>query len=258
MSDSASSNNSFSPHSLSEAKARKFANKIKHARSPEAADKALNEKKGYRHIVDYYLLAINHYYCNDVQEYKPLTRWEPYEYERVLDFLATEDPDYLFISEGSLGQDLFRDFVPPNANPTSHDWLARSADLMRFQSIVQAAQFTCVENLTTMMHEEEEEENLEDKNANDVTEEEWMELARKQEKEMRKNGTYYATKYKKEDKILYKKKGWKEIKKGIVTNINPNKKRSKVTYDIKIDKKINKKRVKKENQKLNQTIAPAE
>ena len=91
--------------------------------------------------------------------------------------------------------------------------------------------------------EEEEEVKLEDKNADDVTEEEWMELARRQEKEMRKNGTYYSTKYKKGDKILYKQKGWKEFKKGKVTNINSHRQRSKITYDIRLDKPVKRKRV---------------
>ena len=68
-----------------------------------------------------------------------------------------------------------------------------------------------------------------------------MEMARIQEKEMRKNGTYYTTKYKKGDKILYKKKGWKEFKKGEVIKVNRNKERSKVTYDIKIGKRTHKK-----------------
>ena len=77
---------------------------------------------------------------------------------------------------------------------------------------------------------------LKDKNMDDITEEEWLKLAAEQEKEMRKNGTYYATKYQKGDKILYKKKGWDEFKKGQVTNVNRHKHRSKVTYDIKLNK----------------------
>ena len=72
------------------------------------------------------------------------------------------------------------------------------------------------------------------KKCDDVTEEEWMEMARIQEKEMKKNGTYYSTKYQKGDKILYKKKGWKDFKKGEVTKVNRNKHRNKVTYNIKI------------------------
>jgi len=80
--------------------------------------------------------------------------------------------------------------------------------------------------------------NLEDKKYEDVTEEEWLELARKQEKEMKKNGTFYSTKYKSGDKILYKKKGWTNFKKGKITSINSNKTRSKVTYDLKLDKKF--------------------
>jgi hypothetical protein len=101
---------------------------------------------------------------------------------------------------------------------------------------------------------EEEEDEKEDKDeklkkkiskkkCDDVTEEEWMEMARIQEKEMKKNGTYYTTKYKKDDKVLYKKKGWKEFKNGVVTKVNRNKQRSKVTYDIKLDKKFGKKSI---------------
>ena len=71
------------------------------------------------------------------------------------------------------------------------------------------------------------------KKCDEVTEEEWLEMARIQEKEMKKNGTYYSTKYKKGDKILYKKKGWKDFKKGEVRCVNRNKQRNKVTYNIK-------------------------
>jgi ATP-dependent Lon protease len=92
-------------------------------------------------------------------------------------------------------------------------------------------------------HEEDDEDDeqdtkLENKLADEVTEEEWLELARKQEKEMKKNGTYYSTKYQKGNKILYKKKGWADFKKGKVTGVNHNKTRSKVTYDVKLDKKF--------------------
>ena len=100
--------------------------------------------------------------------------------------------------------------------------------------------------------EEEEDDEEEDEDAKDkaikeriskkkcdaVTEEEWMEMARIQEKEMKKDGTFYSTKYKKNDTILFKKKGWKEFKNGKITNVNRNKTRSKVTYDIKLDKKF--------------------
>ena len=93
--------------------------------------------------------------------------------------------------------------------------------------------------------EEEEEEDdeakkkrISKKKTEDVTEEEWMEMARIQEKEMKEEGTFYSTKYQKDDKILYKKKGWDDFKKGKITNINRNKTRSKVSYDIKLDKKF--------------------
>ena len=98
------------------------------------------------------------------------------------------------------------------------------------------------------------------KKCEDVTEEEWMEMARIQEKEMKKNGTFYSTKYQKGDKILYKKKGWKEFKKGEVTKVNRNKQRNKVTYDIKIPslkrtlKKIPSTRLKKQNDEKEENI----
>ena len=80
----------------------------------------------------------------------------------------------------------------------------------------------------------EKKKRISKKKCDEVTEEEWMEMARIQEKEMKKNGTFYSTKYQKGDKILYKKKGWKDFKKGEVTKVNRNKQRNKVTYDIKI------------------------
>ena len=97
---------------------------------------------------------------------------------------------------------------------------------------------------------------LEDKNMDDITEEEWMELARKQEKEMKEKGLYYSTKYKKNDKILFKKKGWKQFKKGIVTKVNHNKVRKKVSYTIKLDEKVTKKRI--YNKVLSNRLKPNE
>ena len=84
---------------------------------------------------------------------------------------------------------------------------------------------------------------LEDIKADDITEEEFLKLSRKQEKEMKKNGTYYSTKYQTGDKILYKKKGWNDFKKGNVVTVNRNKTISKVTYDVKLDKKFKGKRI---------------
>ena len=77
-----------------------------------------------------------------------------------------------------------------------------------------------------------------DKLADDISEEEWMELARKQEKELREKGLYYSTKYNKNDIILLKQKGWKNFKKGKVVKVNRHKIRKKVTYNIKLDKKF--------------------
>ena len=96
--------------------------------------------------------------------------------------------------------------------------------------------------------EEEEEEECESKKsknsdstaklADDVSEEEWMEIARKQEKDLREKGLYYSTKYKKNDLILLKQKGWKNFKKGKVVKVNHHKIRKKVTYNVKLDKKF--------------------
>ena len=97
------------------------------------------------------------------------------------------------------------------------------------------------EETSTKESDKDKFERLSKRQCNDLSEEEWMELARIQEKDMRKNGTYYATKYKKDDKILYKKKGWKEFKNGVVTKVNRNKQRNKVTYDIKVGKQTYKK-----------------
>ena len=80
-------------------------------------------------------------------------------------------------------------------------------------------------------------EKIEVKNSDDYTEEEWIKVAQQQEKQMRKNGTYYNTKYKKNDNILLKLKGWDEFKKGIVTKVHNNKQRRLVKYNIKLDKK---------------------
>ena len=97
------------------------------------------------------------------------------------------------------------------------------------------------EEVKTKESDKEKYERLSKRQCNDLSEEEWLELARIQEKEMRKNGTYHSTKYKKNDKILYKQKGWKDFKNGVVTKVNCNKQRSKVTYDIKVNKRVHKK-----------------
>ena len=80
-------------------------------------------------------------------------------------------------------------------------------------------------------------EKLKKKKLDDLTEEEWDELARDQEKQLRKSGDYYSTKYKKKDKVLVKLKGWDDFKEGVVQNINKNKVPRNVTYDIKLNKK---------------------
>ena len=86
-------------------------------------------------------------------------------------------------------------------------------------------------------------EDLSVKLADDISEEEWMELARKQEKELRDKGLYYSTKYEKNDIITVKLKGWKNFKKGKVIKVNHHKIRKKVTYNIKLDKKFKEKQL---------------
>ena len=54
---------------------------------------------------------------------------------------------------------------------------------------------------------------------------------------MRENGTYYSTKYNKNDKLCLKK-GWSEFKNGKIIKVN-NHKIEKVTYNVKLNKKFN-------------------
>ena len=78
---------------------------------------------------------------------------------------------------------------------------------------------------------------LEKKRTEDVTEEEWMEMARVQEKEMKEDGTYYTSKYKLKDKVLMKLPGWDGLKQGRIVKVHRNKKPRLVKYDIKLLKK---------------------
>ena len=78
---------------------------------------------------------------------------------------------------------------------------------------------------------------IEKKRTEDVTEEEWMEMARVQEKEMKEDGTYYNTKFKLKDKVLMKLPGWNGLKQGKVVKIHRNKKPRLVKYDIRLTKK---------------------
>ena len=91
--------------------------------------------------------------------------------------------------------------------------------------------------------EEEEEEEIAQKTIDNCTEEEFMELARETEKEMKENGTYYSTKYQKGDNVLLKLKNWKEFKKGVVTKVHCNKRKRLVKYDIKLNNKYKGKRL---------------
>ena len=84
---------------------------------------------------------------------------------------------------------------------------------------------------------------LKDKPIDDVTEDEWMELMQKQEKEMRENGTYYSTKYKKDDKIFLKMKGWDDFKLGKIQRVQKRSRRMRAKYDIILDKKYKGKKI---------------
>lgn len=81
------------------------------------------------------------------------------------------------------------------------------------------------------------------KKIDDITEEEWNRMLLEQEKEMRENGTYYTTKFKKGESVLYKKKGWKDFLKCKIIKVNHNKVRSKVTYDLKLPKNYTEPRI---------------
>ena len=72
---------------------------------------------------------------------------------------------------------------------------------------------------------------------NEPSEDLWMDMASRQEKEMRENGTYHSTKYKKGQKILFKMKDFDDFKQGVIHKIHHNKKRRAVKYDIKLNKK---------------------
>ena len=78
---------------------------------------------------------------------------------------------------------------------------------------------------------------LEKKKCDDVTEEEWLEMARVQEKEMRENGTYHTTKYKLKEKVQMKNPGWDSLKEGKIVKIHRNKKPRLVKYDIRLKEK---------------------
>merc|ERR1711871_384489 len=82
-----------------------------------------------------------------------------------------------------------------------------------------------------------------DKTIDDVTEEEWMEMIAEQEKEMKKEGTYYATKYKKDDIVMLKMKGWDDFKKGKIQRVHKRTKRMRAKYDIVLDKKYKGKKI---------------
>ena len=55
---------------------------------------------------------------------------------------------------------------------------------------------------------------------------------------MKENGTYYATKYKKDDIVMLKMKGWDDFKKGKIQRVHKRSKRMRAKYDIALDKKV--------------------
>ena len=84
---------------------------------------------------------------------------------------------------------------------------------------------------------------VKDKTIDDVTEEDWMEMIAEQEKEMKENGTYYSTKYKKDDVVMLKMKGWDDFKKGKIQRVHKRSKRMRAKYDIALDKKYKGKKI---------------
>ena len=84
---------------------------------------------------------------------------------------------------------------------------------------------------------------LDNKPIDDVTEEEWMELMQEQEKEMKKDGTYYSTKYVKNDVVVLKMKGWDDFKKGKIQRVHKRSKRMRAKYDVILDKKYKGKKI---------------
>jgi ATP-dependent Lon protease len=86
-------------------------------------------------------------------------------------------------------------------------------------------------------------EKLKDKSADDVTEEEWMDMFEEQEKEMKKDGTYYNTKYNKNDKVLIKMKGWDDFKQGKIQRVHKRSRSMRAKYDIILIKKYKGKKV---------------
>ena len=75
-----------------------------------------------------------------------------------------------------------------------------------------------------------------DKSIEDVTEEEWEKMMHKQEKDMKKDGTY-NTKYERDQKVLIKMKGWDDFKIGKIQKVHKHSKRTRVKYDILLNKK---------------------
>ena len=71
----------------------------------------------------------------------------------------------------------------------------------------------------------------------------WMEMASRQEKDMREKGLYHSTKYKKDQKVLFKMKDFDDFKEGVIYKVRHNKKPRLVKYDIKLTKKYKGKKI---------------
>ena len=80
-------------------------------------------------------------------------------------------------------------------------------------------------------------EKLKKKPIDDISEEEFMELVEEQEKQLKKDGEFYNTKYNKNDVVLVKLKGWDDFKKGKVTRVHKRSKRMRAKYDVTLEKK---------------------
>jgi ATP-dependent Lon protease len=77
---------------------------------------------------------------------------------------------------------------------------------------------------------------IKDKLAKDATEEDWNKLFMEQEQEMKDNGTYYSTKYKQDDKVFLKLKGWDDFKQGKIKRVHKKSSRMRPRYDVILNK----------------------
>jgi len=88
-------------------------------------------------------------------------------------------------------------------------------------------------------------EKLKKKPTDEISEEEFMDLMEEQEKQLKKDGEFYNTKYNKNDKVLVKLKGWNDFKKGKVSRVHKRSKRMRAKYDVTLEKKYKGKKIHK-------------